>query len=462
MLLKYFYDDKLAQASYMVGCQATGTAIVIDPARDIQPYLDMAAENGMTITHVTETHIHADFVSGIRELAHATGATMLLSDEGDADWKYQFPDSDKFVLLHHGDKFKVGNVTFEVLHTPGHTPESITFMLTDNNADEPMGVFTGDFLFVGDIGRPDLLEEAAGIANTREPGARQQYANIEHFKTLPDYLQVWPAHGAGSACGKALGAVPSTTLGYEKRFNPAFQFDNEEDFVAWLLDGQPEAPRYFKQMKHINKVGAPLISELPTLQRLTGSVFDQIPTGTLVIDTRTAEDFSAQHVQGTVNIPADSGGFNTYVGWYVDFDAPTYLIAYEDAIDEIISQLRAVGVDQVPGYFVASAVDFNQAEQTPQKTPQEIYNEGLKILDVRGGSEYASERIPNVIHIHMGYVPQRLDEIPRDTALAVHCGSGVRSQVVTSLLQAHGFNNVVNMSGGLDAWKQANLPIEQS
>jgi hydroxyacylglutathione hydrolase len=462
MLLKYFYDDKLAQASYMVGCQATGTAIVIDPARDIQPYLATAAENGMTITHVTETHIHADFVSGIRELAHATGATMLLSDEGDADWKYQFPDGDKFVLLHHGDKFKVGNVTFEVLHTPGHTPESITFMLTDNNADEPMGVFTGDFLFVGDIGRPDLLEEAAGIANTREPGARQQYANIEHFKTLPDYLQVWPAHGAGSACGKALGAVPSTTLGYEKRFNPAFQFDNEEDFVAWLLDGQPEAPRYFKQMKHINKVGAPLISELPTLQRLTGSVFDQIPTGTLVIDTRTAADFSAQHVQGTVNIPADSGGFNTYVGWYVDFDAPTYLIAYEDAIDEIISQLRAVGVDQVPGYFVASAVDFNLAEQTPQKTPQEIYNEGLKILDVRGGSEYASERIPNVIHIHMGYVPQRLDEIPRDTALAVHCGSGVRSQVVTSLLQAHGFNNVVNMSGGLDAWKQANLPIEQS
>jgi hydroxyacylglutathione hydrolase len=356
----------------------------------------------------------------------------------------------------------VGNVKFTVIHTPGHTPESISFSLTDNGADEPMGVFTGDFLFVGDVGRPDLLEEAAGIANTREIGARQQYANVERFKDLPDYLQVWPAHGAGSACGKALGAIPSTTLGYEKRFNPAFQFDNEADFVAWLLDGQPEAPRYFARMKYVNKVGSPLLSELPTLEKLSGSVFDAVPTGSLVIDTREGAEFSEQHVAGTVNIPASSGGFNTYVGWYVDFEEPTYFIFSDDNTDTIISQLRAVGVDNIPGYFTADSVDFADVEQTPQKSPQEVYSEGFKILDVRGQSEYISERIPNVIHIHMGAVPQRLQDIPRDVPVAVQCGSGVRSQVVASLLQANGFNNIVNMSGGISAWKAANLPIEQA
>ena len=224
-----------------------------------------AAKEGLRITHVTETHIHADFVSGSRELAARTGASLYLSDMGDENWKYAYAHEPNVILVRDRDTWMVGNVRVEVMHTPGHTPEHIAFMITDTaGADRPIGVFTGDFLFVGDVGRPDLLEEAAGMVGTKEAGARLQYQSVARFKELPDYLQIWPGHGAGSACGKALGAIPSTTLGYEKLFNPAFQFDAEDAFVAWLLAGQPEAPRYFAQMKKVNKEGPALLATLPS------------------------------------------------------------------------------------------------------------------------------------------------------------------------------------------------------
>jgi len=263
MLLRYFYDDRLAQASYMVGCARSGEALIVDPMRHIQPYLAAAQKEGLRITHIVETHIHADFVSGARELAAATDARIYLSDMGPSEWKYAYADDPRVVLVRDGDHFMVGNIRIDVLHTPGHTPEHISFMVTDTaGADKPMGVFTGDFIFVGDVGRPDLLEEAAGQAGTKVPGAKQQFASVQRFKALPDYLQIWPGHGAGSACGKALGAIPSTTLGYEKLFNPAFQFTDEAAFVDWLLSGQPEAPRYFAQMKRVNKLGPALLCDL--------------------------------------------------------------------------------------------------------------------------------------------------------------------------------------------------------
>jgi hydroxyacylglutathione hydrolase len=204
MLLRYFYDDELAQASYLVGCAATGEALVIDPLRDVTPYLHAAEKAGLRITHVTETHIHADFVSGVRELAARTGATMYLSDMGDANWKYAYPKVGCAVLVRDGDSWMVGNIKIQVIETPGHTLEHIALMVTYTAAtDQPLGVFTGDFLFVGDVGRPDLLEEAAGFVGTKEPGARMQFHTVERFKAMPDHLQIWPAHGAGSACGKA-------------------------------------------------------------------------------------------------------------------------------------------------------------------------------------------------------------------------------------------------------------------
>ncbi|MBA3533266.1 MAG: MBL fold metallo-hydrolase, partial [Ardenticatenales bacterium] len=252
MILRYLYDSNLAQASYLVGCAATGEALIIDPNREVEQYIAAAAREGLRITAVTETHIHADFLSGARELADKTGARLYLSDEGGPEWSYGFAH----LGLKDGDTFMVGNVRLEALHTPGHTPEHVAFLLTDTaNAAEPMGIFSGDFVFVGDIGRPDLLESAAGVADSKEPGARTLYRSVQRFKQYPDYLQLWPGHGAGSACGKALGAIPSTTLGYERRFNWAFTTQDEESFIATVLDGQPEPPRYFAQMKRLNKVG---------------------------------------------------------------------------------------------------------------------------------------------------------------------------------------------------------------
>lgn len=255
MLLRYFYDEKLAHASYLVGCQKTGDAIVIDPSRNIKPYLQFAKEEGLNIVAAAETHIHADFVSGAREIGVTHQAKLFLSDEGDADWKYQYVDEIKHQLVKDGDRFSIGKLIFEVMHTPGHTPESISFLLTDrgSNADRPIGIFTGDFVFVSDVGRPDLLEKAAGIKGTADCGARAMFKSLLKFKQLPDYLQVWPAHGAGSSCGKALGAIPSSTVGYEKLFNWSMTYTNEKDFVKALLEGQPEPPKYFSVMKQINK-----------------------------------------------------------------------------------------------------------------------------------------------------------------------------------------------------------------
>ena len=271
MFFQNVYDKTLAQASYFIGCQAKKEAIVIDAQRDIDVYLQIAQQNNMKITHITETHIHADFLCGSRELAAVTGAKMYLSDEGGPDWQYQFPHEG----VKHGDKIRVGNLSIEVLHTPGHTPESISFLLTDHPAsDEPVMIFTGDFVFVGDIGRPDLLEKAAGLKGTMDIGAEQMYDSIQRFAQLPDHIQVWPAHGAGSACGKALGAVPSSTVGYEKIRNWALQYsDDKKGFIEYLLTGQPEPPKYFAMMKHLNKVDRPLLVEVPKHPRLSESEF---------------------------------------------------------------------------------------------------------------------------------------------------------------------------------------------
>lgn len=223
MYMERIYDRGLAAASYLVGCAATGEALVVDPLRDIEPYLQIAGREGFRVTHATETHIHADFVSGAKELARHTDAKLYLSSEGGPDWQYQFASDLDAILLKDGDAFRVGNIRIEAIHTPGHTPEHLTLLVTDTaGADEAMGAFTGDFLFVGDVGRPDLLERAADVKGTMEDGARRLFHSLRRFRTLPDHLQIWPGHGAGSACGKRLGAVPQSTLGYEKLFNWGF------------------------------------------------------------------------------------------------------------------------------------------------------------------------------------------------------------------------------------------------
>lgn len=465
MLLKYFYDETLAQASYMVGCAKTGEALVIDPMRNVEPYLQVAAKEGLRITQVTETHIHADFASGLRELGARTGATMYVSDMGDADWKYAFAGEPNVIPLRDGDSWMTGNIKIEVIHTPGHTPEHISFLITDTAAaNRPIGVFTGDFIFVGDVGRPDLLEEAAGLTGTKEPGARKQFHSVQRFKAMPDYLQIWPGHGAGSACGKALGAIPSTTLGYEKLFNPAFQFSQEDAFVHWLLSGQPEAPRYFAQMKKMNKQGWPLLSSLPAPKKMDhAALMARVDAGDMVIDLRTREDYSRAGIAGTINVPLTDNSFITNIGWFVDYSKPLYFVPPSiNNVEAIVTALHAIGIDNLPAFFSPEAAREDgvalptmNAVQLAERLPRN----GLIIVDVRGKSEYEARHIAGAKHIPLGHLPRRMSELPKNHKLVMQCASGYRSQIAASYLRAHGFKDVASLNDTEQAWSKA-LPTE--
>lgn len=471
MLLRYFYDQKLAHASYLVGCQATGEAIVVDPGRDIDPYLVTVQAEGLRLVAATETHIHADFVSGARELAECTGATLYLSDEGDANWKYQYLQNYPHRLLKDGDTFKIGNIRFEVRHTPGHTPEHISFLLTDTaGASQPMGIFSGDFVFVGDVGRPDLLEKAAGVAGTAVIGAQQMFRSLQRFKTLPDFLQVWPAHGAGSACGKALGAVPSSTVGYEKLFNAALAFTDEAAFARALLEGQPEPPRYFAQMKRLNKIGPPVLRGLPAPEQLSFNHLDTLlAEGITIVDTRPAAAFAAAHIPGTINIPHNND-FTTWAGWLLAYDEPFYLIADAANIRQVMRDLIYIGLDHAAGYFDASELAIRLAEgQTaqsyevipPAQIAARVAAGQVTVLDVRNTHEWDAGHLPGARHIMLGYLPDRLREIPLDRPVLVQCQSGARSAIGASILQAKGIVNVLNLSGGFEHWAAAGLPVER-
>ena len=471
MLLRYFYNDKLAQASYFVGCQATGEAIVIDPARDVEPYICAAEEQGMRIVAATETHIHADFASGARELAERTGAALLLSDEGGADWEYGYLDDYRHVLLKDGSTFYVGNLRFEVMHTPGHTPEHISFSLTDTaGADKPMGVFTGDFVFVSDVGRPDLLEKAAAQTGTAEIGAHQMYHSLERFKQLPDYLQLWPGHGAGSACGKALGAVPSSTVGYEKLFNWALQHDDEDAFVAALLEGQPEPPRYFAMMKRLNKLGPKVLHGTPRVQHRPIQDLTRLLTrGARVIDTRAPEAYASAHVPGTINIPYGSS-FVNWAGWLISYEQPFYLIAERHLVEQMAKDLSQIGLDDLDGYFEPpnlggwqeaglSLQSYQMA--TPRQVAQHIMADDVYVIDVRNQAEWEEERLPAARHIMLGYLEEHVEELPRDKPLVLHCRAGTRSAIGASLLQASGITGIINMVGGIRDWTADGLPVDQ-
>lgn len=474
MLLRLLYNEQLAQASYLVACQACGEAMVIDPNRDIDQYLTLAAREGFSITAVTETHIHADFASGARELAARAGAPLYLSDEGTDDWKYRFSDEPNVKLVVDGDEIAVGNVRLKVMHTPGHTPEHISFIMTDTaGADEPMGVFTGDFVFVGDVGRPDLLETVAGFMGTMEAGARDLYQSLQRFQELPDYLQIWPGHGAGSACGRALGAVPQSTVGYEKLFNWAFRAKSEDAFVASVLEGQPEPPFYFKEMKRINKVGPALIGDLaPPPLRPNRDIDEALASGQTIVDMRPARAFAGGHIPGTLNIPATKS-YVTWAGWLLSYDEPFSLIVDEEHVEQTVAELRLIGLDNVDGYWSPDVLDeWDRAEpgrdlQTiEQVTVDEVEDlaasGAVTVLDVRGSGEFAEGHIQGALNVPIGFIPRRLDEIPANKPIVVHCQTGVRSSIAASALQRHGRTDLKNFMGSFDEWSSAGKPVERS
>ena len=477
MFFRMIFEENLAAATYLIGCQRTGEAILIDPQRDVDRYLAVAEKEDLRITAVTETHIHADYLSGTREVAEQTGAKVYLSSEGGPDWSYQWLDkkssggSYNHTLLKDGDRFNIGNIEFRTIHTPGHTPEHIAFLVTDKGSgiSEPIGIASGDFLFVGDLGRPDLLESAAGKAGAADASAKVLFSSVQKLKSLPDFVQVWPAHGAGSACGKALGAVPVSTIGYESRFNPAIQSAvSEKKFVEYILAGQPEPPLYFARMKKENKTGPKILGALPEPKKLSLQEIKALDLKkSVLIDTRKWSEFRAGHIPGSFFHPLNRA-FVTNIGAMAGDNPDIYLICTADAVKEITRNLVRVGLDSVKGWIEPSAVqEFAKTgtltrvkEEEPRDLQSRINSKSVHVLDVRRRAEYDHGHIAGAQNIAHTRLAAKLKEVPSDKTIVVHCAGGVRSAYACALLERSGFD-VINMQGGIGAWEDSGCPVTQ-
>jgi len=466
MLLERIYDEDLAQASYLIGCQRKGEAVVVDARRDIDTYRSLAAANGMKIVAVTETHIHADYLSGTRELAAATGAKIYVSGEGGPDWQYGF-DGER---LFDGSKITIGNITVEALHTPGHTPEHLSFLITDGAfSSEPGYLLSGDFVFSGDLGRPDLLDEAAGGVDTRFAGAKQLFSSLrDKFLTLPDFVQVYPGHGAGSACGKALGAIPSSTVGYERLYawwGPYLAANDEQGFIDELLDGQPDAHAYFGRMKRQNRQGPAVMGERAPLAELdTAAVVRDLAANKVTfVDTRTNTEVHQGTVAGALNIPAGKS-VASFGAWAVDPERdsrPLVLLASgQEQAQEMWDHLVRVGIDNVGGYVTS-------IDGLPAATPRLVQPEELEgfdaaiVLDVRNRTEHTAGHIPGSKQLSGGRVLWNLDQLPTGGTIVTYCQSGVRSSVAASTLRHAGYD-VVELDGSYAAWAAREASLQSA
>ncbi|QIM17918.1 MBL fold metallo-hydrolase [Leucobacter coleopterorum] len=470
MLLERIYDEDLAQASYFIGCQAKGQALVVDPRRDLEVYLALAAKHGMEIVAVTETHIHADYLSGTRELTAATGAKMYVSDEGRPDWTYSelFDDA---VRMKDGHQISLGNITVEAVHTPGHTPEHLSFLITDGaQSDEPGFMLTGDFVFAGDLGRPDLLDEAAGFVDTRFQGAKDLFASLrDKFLTLPDYVQVHPAHGSGSACGKALGAIPASTVGYERHFSWWSQYlkaNDEQGFIDELLSGQPDAHAYFGRMKVQNKVGPAISGKLPELVEYSNSDLKaELQQDTVIfVDTRNNREVHSGTVPRSLNVPGleKAASYGAWVYNPEKEDRPLVLLASSRAeANQLRDHLMRVGIDRVQGF--TTSLDGLELMAPKLVQPEELENSAHSmLLDVRNKTEYSAGHIPGSEQLSGGRVMWHLDQLPAPGTgtIVTYCQSGVRNSVAASALRREGYD-VAELEGSYNAWvaDSAHVPV---
>jgi hydroxyacylglutathione hydrolase len=474
VLLHRVWDPKLAQASYLIGCTEAKEALVIDANRDVDQYLALAASLNLRIAYVAETHIHADFASGSRELAVRAKARLYLSDEGGDGWRYGFAASDGATLLHDGDRFTVGQIAIQVVHTPGHTPEHLIFLVTDGAAaTEPIAAVTGDFVFVGDVGRPDLLERAAGVGGTMEAAARTLFRSLQRFKQQPDWLQIWPGHGAGSACGKGLSAIPHSTVGYERRFNWAFGVTDEAEFARMVLAGQPDPPKYFGTMKRINRDGPRLLGGLPRpVAESPDRVVEVVDQGGVVIDTRTAAEYASGHIPGTINIPFNNA-FTTWAGWVVPYDREVHLLSAKadgKQAEGALRDLAMIGLDRVAGCFGAEALGaWTHAGRALASYPRigaadlarRLESGQAAVVDVRSRAEWEAGHIPGVLNIPASEIVDRISELPPGRPIVVHCQGGTRSAIAAGLLDARGLAQVHDMPGGFTEWEAAGLPVER-
>jgi hydroxyacylglutathione hydrolase len=476
MLLRQIVDSRLAQYAYLIGCQATGEAIVIDPERDVERYIEAAEAEGLRLTAVAETHIHADFLSGARELAERLGVKVYVSAEGGPDWQVEWAkDYPHATLLRHGDSFRVGNIELKAVHTPGHTPEHLSYLVVDHGggARDAMGFVTGDFVFVGDLGRPDLLEQAAGIQGVQEASARALYGSLPAFLDLEDHLQVWPGHGAGSACGKALGAVPMTTVGYEKRYNAAIDAakGGEDAFVEAILADQPEPPLYFARMKAQNRAGPPILGDLPRPHRVAlQEIGTLLESDAVTIDTRTPRSaFMARHLPGSLHAPLDRA-FNTVVGSLVEDETrPILLVVEEDRVEDAVRDLVRIGYDTFAGFLDEAQLEEWVSAGGASATIQEIDTASMaelwddaryQVVDVRSGAEYRAGHVPGAVLAPYTRLPRLEDRIPKDRTLLVHCGSGKRSAAAGSYLAARGWD-VQFVDDSWSVWVRGGWPVEK-
>jgi glyoxylase-like metal-dependent hydrolase (beta-lactamase superfamily II)/rhodanese-related sulfurtransferase len=446
------YLDCLSQASYLIADETTGKAVVADPRRDVSEYLADAEAHGFTIEAVINTHFHADFLAGHLELAARTGAWIGYGHRAETEYPIR--------RLADGERISLGDVQLQILETPGHTPESISILVYEHAADTvPYGVLTGDALFIGDVGRPDLL---ASLGVTADELGRMLYDSVQHkLMALPDPVRVFPAHGAGSACGKNLSTERQSTIGQQRATNYACAPMSEKDFVTLVTAGQPSAPGYFVYDAVLNRKEHGLFDAAVTQQPLSAAKFlDRRAVGALVLDARDPQEFATGHLRGSVNVPAD-GRFAEQAGTVVAPDQEVVVIAPQDREEEIVTRLARIGFDRVGGYlrepegaFPALADEICQASRlTAHQLRQALDSDRPPIvLDVRNTAEREEGFIHGSLHIPLAELPRRLDEIPAGRPLVVHCAGGHRSSIAASLLRHNGLADVSDLLGGYGAW----------
>ena len=466
MFLHQRFVPGLAIYSYLVGDEKTKQAAVIDPTRDVDDFIALAHDEGLHIQHVLETHVHADFVSGSRELRHRLGddVTIHASGMGGAEWTPPYADH----VVQDGDEVVLGSVRLKAIHTPGHTLEHVSWALFDDlrSQETPWLMFTGDFVFVGDVGRPDLLGEEA-----RQVLAHQLYESV--FGKLPplaDFTEIFPGHGAGSLCGKAIGSRASSTLGYERRFNAALVERPEAQWISDLMDQMPLSPPYFARMKRVNRDGPNVLgAELPGQRRWSArDVHEQVCENCLIVDVRSKESFAAAHIPGSINIPFGPN-LPTWAGWVLPYDRPTLIVPDAPAqMPHVAKHLLRVGFDDLQGYLEGGIDQWQvrgyRMDSLSTLTAQSLHDRrnDVTVLDVRTEKEWNAGHVEGAIHIHGGKLQENFGLVPRDRPVAVVCGSGYRGSIAASFLKREGYLHVANLLGGMSAWQGAGFPVERS
>jgi hydroxyacylglutathione hydrolase len=449
MHFRQFYLGCLAHASYFIGSE--GEAAVVDPQRDVQQYLDEAERQNMRIRYIIETHLHADFVSGHRELAERTGARIVFGAAANAELPH--------VAVRDGDELRVGKVTLRALETPGHTPESICWLVLSE--DTPAKVLTGDTLFIGDVGRPDL---AGSRGYTSEQMAAMLYDSLhDKLLTLDDAVEVWPAHGAGSSCGRNISSDRSSTIGAQRRMNYALRPMPRDEFVKMMTTDLPPAPRYFPMDAEINRRGARSLSEITASPLSAADVQTRMGNGAIVLDVRDAASFGNMHIDGAINIGL-GGQYASWAGTLLSPECEIIIVADSSArVDEAVMRLARVGLENVAGYL--DIVDWSNAGLPTLSLPQIDVNElrsrlgELSVLDVRRPGEYSNGHIPDAVNVPLNELQERIADVDRSRPLAVICAGGYRSSAAASILQRHHFARLYNVIGGTSAWVAAGYEV---